>query len=78
MTAVRPLTKAAVVVVTSDKGLCGVLNAAALKEAYSVVQSLGLQKEAVSIYAFGKKAGEFFERRGYTVVERLENVRMTL
>ena len=74
LTAVRPLTKAAVVVVTSDKGLCGVLNAAALKEASAVVQSLGLPKESLSIYAFGRKGAEFFERRGYTVVERSENV----
>ncbi len=74
LTVVRPLAKAAVVVVTSDKGLCGVLNAAALKQANALVQSLGIPHEAVSIYAFGRKGAEFFERRGYKVVERFENV----
>ncbi|MBI3573646.1 ATP synthase F1 subunit gamma [Candidatus Kaiserbacteria bacterium] len=74
LTAVRPLTSAAVVVVTSDKGLCGVLNAAVIKEANVIVQSLNLPKESVSIYAFGRKGAEFFERRGYTIMERFENV----
>jgi F-type H+-transporting ATPase subunit gamma len=36
--------------------------------------SLGIPKEAVSIYAFGRKGAEFFERRGYKVVERFENI----
>lgn len=74
LTETRPLTKAALVVVTSDKGLCGILNAAVLKEANAVAQSFGLSREAISIYAFGKKGAEFFERRGYRVVERFENV----
>lgn len=74
LTESRPVSKAALVVVTSDKGLCGVLNAAALKEAYALAQSLGLPKESISIYAFGRKGAEFFERRGYQVVERFENV----
>lgn len=74
LTEVRPLARAAVVVVTSDKGLCGVLNAAVVKEANAIVQSLGLPKESVSIYAFGKKGAEFFDRRGYTIAQRFENV----
>jgi F-type H+-transporting ATPase subunit gamma len=74
LTETRPLAKAAIVVITSDKGLCGVLNAAALKEASAVVQKLGLPKEAVSVYAFGRKGAEFFARRGYAVAERFENV----
>jgi F-type H+-transporting ATPase subunit gamma len=74
LTETRPLKKAAVVVVTSDKGLCGVLNAAVIKEASTLVSGLNLPKESVSIYAFGRKGADFFERRGYTVVLRFENV----
>ena len=74
LTAERPLAKAAVVVVTSDKGLCGVLNSAALKEAAAVVSGLGLPKESISIYAFGRKGADYFSRRGYRVAERFENV----
>ncbi|MBV9349788.1 MAG: ATP synthase F1 subunit gamma [Patescibacteria group bacterium] len=74
LTSERALSKAALVVVTSDKGLCGVLNAAVEKEATAVLKSLGLPKESVSIFAFGKKGAEYFERRGYAIAERVENV----
>ena len=70
----REVKKAAFVVVTSDKGLCGILNAAVIREAYLRVQNSGLAPEMISMYAFGKKGAEFFERRGYTVVERFENI----
>ncbi len=70
----RPLSKAAVVVVTSDKGLCGVLNSAVLKESTAVLNRLGLPKESISIYAFGRKGADFFAHRGYTVAERIENI----
>lgn len=74
LTAVRPVSKVALVVVTSDKGLCGVLNAAVVKTAYQLAQSFNLPKEAISIYAFGRKGVEFFERRGYTILGKFENV----
>lgn len=74
LTAVRPVNKVALVVVTSDKGLCGVLNAAVVKTAYQLAQSFNLPKESISIYAFGRKGVEFFERRGYTILGKFENV----
>jgi F-type H+-transporting ATPase subunit gamma len=74
LTATRPLKNAAIVVVTSDKGLCGVLNSAVVKEAGKLVESLSLSREAVSIYAFGRKGAEFFERRGYKILGKFENV----
>ncbi len=74
LTEKREIKNAAFVVVTSDKGLCGILNAAVIREAYTRVQSLGLPKEAVTIYAFGRKGAEFFERRGYRIAERFENI----
>jgi len=74
LTRVSSTTHAALVVITSDKGLCGVLNAAVLKEAQRTLSTLSLSKDSVSVYAFGKKGAEFFERRGYRVVEKFENV----
>src|SRR3989344_1226771 len=74
LTITRPIKRAAVVVVTSDKGLCGVLNAAVLKKAQTLIQSLNLDISRFSIFAFGRKAAEYFERRGYKVVEKFENV----
>ncbi len=76
----HPLTEkrtekhSAFIVVTSDKGLAGVLNAAVLKETSRRLEALTIPKDAVDIFAFGKKAAEYFERRGYTLKDRFENI----
>src|SRR3989344_9119679 len=59
LTEARPVSRVALVVVTSDKGLCGALNSAVLKQASALLDSLKLPKESVGIYAFGKKGIEF-------------------
>ncbi len=74
LTRVRDTKRAALVVVTSDKGLCGVLNAGVLKESERVIKALGLSTSDIDIYAFGRKAAEYFGRRGYTLKAKLENV----
>lgn len=74
LTEQRDIKRVALVVVTSDKGLCGILNAAVIREAYLRAQSFNLPKESIAIFAFGKKGAEFFERRGYTLQGRFENV----
>lgn len=74
LTESRAVNNVAIVVVTSDKGLCGVLNSAVLKQATALISSLNIPKEAISVYAFGKKGVEFFERRGYSVLGKFENV----
>lgn len=72
LTSVRVVKRAALVVITSDKGLAGALNASVLKLAGAYCEG---QKETVSIYAYGKKGEEFFSRRGYTVMHYEENKR---
>jgi F-type H+-transporting ATPase subunit gamma len=75
LTEVRTVRRAALIVVTSDKGLCGVLNAAVLKEAERVIaQNSELSTPDYDVYAFGRKAAEYFARRGYTLTSRFENV----
>lgn len=75
LTTARPVSRATLIVVTSDKGLCGTLNAAVLKEAERLLSELALPVTQVSVYAFGKKAAEYFERRSYALAGRYENVR---
>lgn len=70
----RSVVRAALVVVTSDKGLCGILNAAVLKEAERTIKSLQLSADRLQLYTLGRKAAEYFGRRGYTVVQRHDNV----
>jgi len=71
LSAHREYKRVALVVMTSDKGLAGALNSSVLKKAVESVSEF--TPEQVSVYAYGKKADEFFSRRGYTVAARYEN-----
>ncbi len=52
-----------VVVVTSDRGLCGAFNANAIKAAQAVIEQQGGGFERVLVTPVGRKADEFFRRR---------------
>lgn len=67
------IKKIALVLITSDKGLAGALNANVLKKAQEAVS--GYRPEQVVVYAYGKKGEEFFSRRGYTIARAIENKR---
>lgn len=62
------------VVVTSDKGLAGSLNAGVLRAAQAHINTLKLSKEAISVVAIGRKAADYFRTRGYAVVKSFENM----
>jgi F-type H+-transporting ATPase subunit gamma len=69
-TVVREIKNALIIVVTSDRGLCGAFNAnvgkatmALVNEKYASLQATG----NVEILALGKKGGEYLSRRGYKV-----------
>jgi len=71
----RPIEKACVVVVTSNKGLCGAFNnnvikaaVATIEEKYSAVRAAG----NLTILPIGKKANAFFKKR-YDDCEILED-----
>lgn len=63
----REARRAAVLVVTPDRGLCGALNTNLCKAAYQQVQDLAGQGMEVSVIAVGRKGREFFRRRGIPV-----------
>ncbi len=67
----REGNKLALVLITSDKGLAGALNSSVIKRAVAVL--INRRIEDVVIYAFGKKGGEYFHRRGYTIQKLFEN-----
>ncbi len=64
-------TRLALVVITSDKGLAGGLNASVLKQAFAKAKEYGTG--LVDVYAYGKKGEDFFRARGYSIVESFEN-----
>ncbi|MBB6003988.1 ATP synthase F1 subunit gamma [Arcicella rosea] len=69
-TIVRNINKVLVIVVTSDRGLCGAFNANVGKAAVSLIAEKYVEQQAagnVEIMALGKKGGEYLARRGYNV-----------
>lgn len=68
----RPVKRIALVVLTSDKGLAGSLNSGVIKAAAQVAGAHA--KDAVAVFAYGKKGEEYFGRR-YTIKKAYENKR---
>lgn len=67
LTQVRDVRRAVYIIVTADRGLAGALNSAVLRAVERDVSSLGVERDAVSIIAVGRKANEYFSHRGYMV-----------
>ena len=64
---VRPVQNRLYLVITSDKGLCGSYNMNVLKVAQKAVDASIAEGVSTQVYAVGKKAAEFFGKRGYTL-----------
>ncbi|MFN8356972.1 MAG: ATP synthase F1 subunit gamma [Spirosomataceae bacterium] len=63
---IRSVKKALVIVVTSDRGLCGAFNTNVGKAGITLIAER-YGKENVVIMPIGKKGMEFFQRRGFQV-----------
>lgn len=69
-TVVREINKVLIIVVTSDRGLCGAFNANVGKMTQSLINEKYASQQAagnVEIMAIGKKGGEYLGRRGYNI-----------
>lgn len=62
--AFRPRRTVEVVVITSDRGLCGAFNTNILKAAQKYIDAYKKDGFEVSISTVGKKAKDYFKRRG--------------
>ena len=65
LTAERKVEKTALVVLSTDRGLCGSLNANIFKLALKRANELSQNK--IEIVALGKKGADFFRKRGFKV-----------
>jgi len=63
-----------IIVVTSDKGLAGSLNSGVIRRVERELSEKKLSSEDVAMIAVGRRGGDYFGNRGYTVKERYENV----
>ena len=65
----RTVQKLLLVVVTSDKGLCGSFNANVIKKAEAYINQLNhLTTDQIDILVIGKKALTFFQKKDYNLI----------
>lgn len=62
---VRPIARRLIVVIASDKGLCGSYNLNVLKMAHKAVDASIAEGVETEIYAIGKKVADYFRKRDY-------------
>lgn len=69
---VRKPEKILLIVITSNRGLCGAFNSNVIKATLNVVSTeydTQFKNESIRLITIGKKATEFFRKRKYTVIE---------
>ncbi|HEY0888379.1 MAG TPA: F0F1 ATP synthase subunit gamma [Nocardioides sp.] len=62
-------TKAAVLVIASDRGLAGAYSSSVLREAEGLVEKLRAEGKDVDLYVSGRKAEAYYKFRGRPVVQ---------
>jgi F-type H+-transporting ATPase subunit gamma len=67
--------KAVVLLITSDKGLCGGLNNNLCKKLVKFIPDHSTDFEFVELVTFGKKGGEFFGNRDFEIVDSYKNLK---
>ncbi len=63
----REGSKTELLVITSDRGLCGAFNANILRRAVEFLQEHAARGEQVSVSVAGRKGCDFFRRRAWTI-----------
>ncbi|HEY8389018.1 MAG TPA: ATP synthase F1 subunit gamma [Parasegetibacter sp.] len=77
----RPVEKVLMIVITSDRGLCGAYNSNIIKAARSAIQERYAEQQAkgnVEIWAIGKKGYEFFLKNKYPVSTDYKDIFLNL
>ncbi len=68
----RAVKKVLFIVITSDRGLAGGLNSSVIKSVVKLISDRGLSQEEVTLTCIGRKGFEYFQKRGYTILEHNE------
>lgn len=64
----RDIKNRIVIVITSDKGLCGAYNMNVIRKAQNLIDESVTEGIETSVYAIGRKSRDYFVKRGYNVV----------
>lgn len=73
----RPVNRVLLVVITSNKGLCGAFNSNVIKKSLQIIfeKFPGYQEKGkLDIITIGKKAYDFFRTRGFNVVKNYSHL----
>lgn len=73
----RPIEKVLIILITSDRGLCGAYNANLIKLARTTIEekyAVQDAKKQVSIWAIGKKGFEYFQRHNKPVESTYKDI----
>jgi F-type H+-transporting ATPase subunit gamma len=73
----RPITNALIIVVTSDRGMCGAFNANILKRTVELIETSysDLYKTGnLQLLCIGKKGFQFFSKRNYSIFKSYQNI----
>lgn len=70
----RPIKRVALLVVSSDRGLCGGYNAYVIKKAEERLAELAIEGISVDLYLIGRKASQYFKRREQTIAKSYINL----
>lgn len=73
----KEVEKVLIVVITSDRGLCGGFNTNAIKAGLNVIQEKYIDQERSNnlwILPLGKKAFEYFSKRNYQVIDQFYQI----
>lgn len=71
---VREQKKVALLVLTSDRGLCGAFNSSLLRQATKRWKALEAEGKQVSIYVVGRKGRDYFTRRDAPIAKYFSGV----
>jgi F-type H+-transporting ATPase subunit gamma len=77
----RPVEKVLLIVITSDRGLCGAYNSTIIKLAKSVIKDRypdQMKKGNVTIWSIGKKGFEHFQKNGFKVKDTYKDIFLQL
>lgn len=77
----RPVEKVLLIVITSDRGLCGAYNANVIKAARNVINEKYAAQQAkgtLHVWAIGKKGYEFFQKNKFKVSDTYKDLFLNL
>ena len=70
----EPSKKVAVLVLTSDRGICGSFNSNVLRTAENFVESINNKYEDICVVALSRKANEYFKKRNVRILKHYKNI----